>query len=197
MNILNLKTPGITVTPNSIELPPDTTKATWSKLLNQVVRLGNSSNWYLGDLAHFGMQNFPESVVEFCKVRQLDYSTVRHRAMVSRAIPPASRRQKLAWAVHETVCQLDLFHQNKFLTLADTEKMSVSELRQAVRLSQGQEDSSVSDGKNVKCASKYADALTDWIEHLPADFFQGEEAEARRVIWKQRLKPMAELWAKL
>jgi hypothetical protein len=134
-------------------------------------------------------------VPEFCKVHQIDYSSIRNKAFVARAVPLKKRHEKLSFAYHEAVAQMDLFKEKeKMLSKAEVDGLSISELRQAVRVAQGSEQSAVSEGKEVRFASKFADGLVDWIANLPTDFFSDS---ARRTIWKERLRPIAELYAKL
>lgn len=185
---------GITVTPNSITLPEDTTKQTWADVGKKLVYAGNSCKWLMGDWAAFGAEHFPESVKGFCDIHGLDYGTIRNLAHVSRQFKAERRRQKLAFDYFREVSQLQLFEQNQMLDKAEVDKLSVGELRHMVRKAQGSDDSSVSDGKSIRTASKACDELVAFLESRPADFF---DDDARRTVWKSRIKPIAELYSKL
>jgi len=195
MSDLSITVPGITVTADSVIMPESLTLEQWSELFRQITHAGNSLQWFVGDVAAFGLQHFPDSVKRFCEIHGLDYGTIRNRAYVSKSVPPERRRKKLAYAYHAEVAQLKLFSdQDKWLTKAETDGMSATELRQAIRIAEGDEVSAESDGKEVRFVSKYCDALADWLTHRPSDFFKDD---TRRAVWKERLRPFAEAFNKL
>ncbi len=192
---LELTVPVSAITKDGLSIPTEYSLESWADLGKHLTHAGNSCQWWLGDWAAFGLEHFPEHVKDFCNIHGLDYGTIRNRAHVSKAIPPERRREKLAWIYHAEVSQLRLFEQTKWLTKAEADGMSAADLRAAIRREQGEHDAGVSEGKEVRFASKYADGLADWLNSRPATFW--DEEPARKTIWAERLRPFAEAYRKL
>ena len=89
----------------------------------------------LGDLLAFGEDRFPnytdvmDSTREYMRVKM---KTLINWSYISKKIDPSRRRENLSLSHHEAVMTLPADEQNEYLTLADNEGLSVTELKKKI-----------------------------------------------------------------
>jgi len=91
------------------------------------------SQWWLGDWVRYGNGRWGEKYKEASKITGYDVQSLRNMAYVSGAIDISRRRYSLTWSHHAEVTSLDPQEQERWLELAEVEKMSVADLRIELR----------------------------------------------------------------
>jgi len=88
----------------------------------------------LGDLLLRGEQAFgDDAYAKASAVAGLDPETLRHYAWVAKKVPEQARHAELSFSHHRQVAILGLGEQMAWLTRAHAEKLSVAQLKEAIR----------------------------------------------------------------
>lgn len=91
------------------------------------------SQWWLGDWIRYGNMRWGEKYTEAARITGYDVQSLRNIAYVAGRIGPSRRRDNLTWSHHAEVCALDQDEQDKWLTFAAAERLSVADLRTELR----------------------------------------------------------------
>lgn len=194
-------------TPLELHLPKDLSMDDWTSIGKRLIRLDQVTKWWLGDWAAFGLANYdgnekfldpgekPKEArrgrfKEFAESHGINYQTLLNLGWVSRSIEISRRRENLEWSKHAEVAALKPDEQDKWLKKAETDNLPVSELRQQIRLSQGEQNALQSDGPATKYATRWLDDLVAWLTARPEGFWNKD----RRELWRVRLKPLVDLY---
>lgn len=197
-------------TPLELRLPEALDMQGWAEIGRRLCRADQVMQWWLGDWAAFGLRKFegveegnspspnplPEERVkprrgalkEFAEANGINYGTLRNLAWVSSKVPLSLRNDKLDWSKHKDVAHLPAKEQAKWLAKTAAENLVVSELRQRIRLSQGEDNALASDGPVLESGQRYLDVLLAWLHGRPQGFWTGE----RKALWIEKLAPVVE-----
>ena len=99
-------------------------------------RLGSMtrcSQWWLGDWIRYGTSRWGEKYKEASRITGYDIQSLRNISWVAGRVEVSRRRDDLTWSHHAEVSSLDPEEQDKWLDLASSEKLSVSDLRTELR----------------------------------------------------------------
>jgi hypothetical protein len=197
---------GIRVTPLGLEFPEELAIEAWAEVGRGLWRAGQVCQWRLGDWAAFGLRKYDEArgknradepppitLRDFAAANGIEYQTLRNLAWVSRAIPLSRRRDKLEWTKHAEVAALSASEQAKWLDKMEREDLPRSQVRQQIRLSQGESNALLKDGPVTKFVTKGLDDFTAWLRTRPEGFWDAEH----RAIWREKLRPIVEFWGEL
>ncbi len=91
------------------------------------------SQWWLGDWIRYGTRRWGEKYREVSQITGYDIQSLRNFAYVAGRVEAYRRRDGLTWSHHAEVGSLQPADQERWLDLAESEKMSVSDLRTELR----------------------------------------------------------------
>jgi hypothetical protein len=119
----------------------------WIRAGQRLGAMTRCSQWWLGDWVRYGTGRWGEKYKEAARITGYDIHSLRNIAYVAGRVEVSRRRDNLTWSHHAEVSSLDPVEQDRWLDLASSEKLSVSdlriELRSARRRSKASEEPSV------------------------------------------------------
>lgn len=104
----------------------------WRSILSRILRLSDSSAWWIGDALAYGEWRYGEKYRAAIASLELNYDRARDYAYVSGNVPAAVRRADLSWTHHRAVARLIPDDQETWLARAVTEGWSTRELLDAL-----------------------------------------------------------------
>jgi hypothetical protein len=125
--------PAIRARRNRLWLPAELTLDAWSEIGLQIVAIGDSSAWWLGDWLMYGKKRFPDRYKKAVGETSLDYQTLRNYAWVCRQFPADRRRSQLSFQHHAELASLSTEEQDEWLEKAEALGWSMHELRRQLR----------------------------------------------------------------
>lgn len=182
---LELQQRGVSFTATKLELPEDLPQQDWAEIGRQLLRADQMMQWWIGDWAAFGDKKFG-ALKEFCEINGFNYGTAKNLGWVARSIHLSLRRDHLQFSYYPEVAALKPKDQKRFLELAESKRLAVSELRREIRQSFGTHNALESDGPVMRFAVKLCDDLLGWLQTRGEEFWNPD----RRAIWKARLAPI-------
>jgi hypothetical protein len=105
----------------------------WIRAGKRLGAMTRCSQWWLGDWVRYGTGRWGEKYKEAARITGYDVHSLRNIAYVAGRVEVSRRRDNLTWSHHAEVCSLDPVGQDKWLDLACSERMSVSDLRVELR----------------------------------------------------------------
>lgn len=183
---------GATVGALELRLPDALEIGAWAEIGRKLMRSDQVLKWWIGDWAAFGIRKYGQ-LKEFAEANGINYAGLRQLAWVSESVELSRRRDNLEWSKHQEVAALPPQDQEKWLSKAATEPMTVAELRRQIRQGQGEQNALAGDGPVVRFASKAVDDLVHWLKVENPDVWP----EERREAWRNRLQPIVDFWRQL
>lgn len=162
-----------------LDLPDALPLEAWCQLGSQILRLSDSSSWWIGDWLVFGQEKYRDRYKRAMAETRLDYQTLRNYAWVARCFTPSRRRAKLTFQHHMEVAALSEEEQDHWLDFAQRMSWSRNELRKQLRASV--EDHHDSEVENVRlqlrispermerweaAAARHNCTLPDWMARV-------------------------------
>jgi hypothetical protein len=123
---------GAPATSVALKLPQELTFDEWQEIGELVVRVANASAWWIGDWVTRGQWDFGASYREAIEKTGLDYGTLRNYAWVAGKFAVSRRRDKLSFAHHAVVAALTQREQDRWLDIAESERLSAKALAAAI-----------------------------------------------------------------
>lgn len=178
----------------------------WSAVGKKAVRVAEASRWIVGDWLVFGHRKFIESAIDGTSehrhtselfrvaLEALPYETdtLRRTAWVCANVSAERRRPRLSFYHHEEVADLPPGEQERYLTLAEQNDWTRSELRVAIRRDKGE----TVDHKDLVPVQSF----TQWTTRA-AMVLSRENPDAwtteRRELAKRALQPLVEFYNRL
>jgi hypothetical protein len=114
---------------NALILPSDLTVDRWREIGEQILRVSNSSGWWLGDWLLYGERTYPDRYRKAVEGTALDVQTLRNYAWVARRFKPSRRRDALSVQHHIEVAALLDDEQDMWLDRAERFSWSRNKLR--------------------------------------------------------------------
>jgi hypothetical protein len=111
--------------------------ADWVAYGRRIGVSGRSSGWWIGDWLRYGNARFGERYSRASKTTGYDPQTLMNMVYVASHYGVERRREKLSWSHHAELAALDQEEQERWLTVAEQERWSLSDLRVACRNSRG------------------------------------------------------------
>lgn len=117
-------------------LPTGLSEGRWKELGRTLGRMEKALGWWIGAWWMYGDHAFrtAKAIVTADDWEGPAYETCRHAANCCRSVPSGRRRPLVSFSHHLEVASVeDAAEQDRLLLKAETEELSVRELRQAVR----------------------------------------------------------------
>lgn len=95
--------------------------------------IGRGVTWWIGDWLQFGNAKFGERYVRASRITGYDVQTLMNLVYVASRFEPPRRRQELSWSHHAELAALDVDEQERWLSRAQAERLSVRDLRAELR----------------------------------------------------------------
>lgn len=103
----------------------------WRRLGERLVRMGESTQWWIGDWLNYGeryRRDYRQAMEELDRA----YGTLRNLAYVAAKVPPEIRHPELSWSCHRAVTSLGPEEQRVWLDEALRQGWTTRELEQAL-----------------------------------------------------------------
>lgn len=121
----------------SLALPPAMPFEAWKPLGAGLSVVGSAYRWWLGDWMVYGENTYGDKYgdkyEEALEMTGLAYQTLANIRWIALRFPVSRRRENLSWSHHEVVASFPDEEAEKWLDLAEEQRWSVMELRQAIR----------------------------------------------------------------
>lgn len=114
----------------------------WVRAGQRLGAMTRCSQWWIGDWVRYGNGRWGEKYKEASKITGYDVQSLRNMVYVAGRVEVSRRRYKLTWSHHAEVSSLDRAEQDRWLELAEAERMSVADLRIELRAARRAEDES-------------------------------------------------------
>jgi hypothetical protein len=121
---------GARATTTALVLDEGLGQGAWRTILGRVLRLSDSSAWWIGDALAYGEWRYGEKYREVLEALELNYDRARDYAYVAGNVPPAVRVAELSFYHHRAVAKLVPREQEIWLARARDEGWSVKQLRE-------------------------------------------------------------------
>ncbi len=107
--------------------------AEWSAVGRRFGEIGRCSQWWLGDWILYGNARFGERYSRAVKLTGYDAQSLMNMVHVASRFDVYRRRENLSWSHHASLASLDLDRQERWLSRAEAERLSVADLRVELR----------------------------------------------------------------
>ncbi len=161
-------------TPVGLSVPEDMPFPQWVDAVRSISRINASLMFWLGDLLLGGIKNYGDkSKISAQAQAEADYSfdSCMIAIRVCESVPLCRRLQSLSFYHHLEVSKLSAGDQEIWLSTAETNGWSVSNLRQAIRKGQANLDDGSQDGSpQTSWSSAWMDAIRPvkrWENEMP------------------------------
>ncbi|MGB2710977.1 MAG: LmbU family transcriptional regulator [Conexibacter sp.] len=107
--------------------------AQWLDYGRRLGTLGRGVAWWIGDWLLYGNERYGEKYVRAARVTGYDVQSLMNMSYVASRFACDRRREKLSWSHHAELASLAPPDQDRWLDLAEAERLSVHSLRLEVR----------------------------------------------------------------
>jgi hypothetical protein len=105
----------------------------WVQVGRKLGALGRGGQWWVGDWLRYGTFRWGQKYAEAARITGYDAGSLRNMAWMSSQFPPPRRRASLTWCHHAAVASLSVDEQERWLDLVTAERLTVADLRAALR----------------------------------------------------------------
>jgi len=120
------------LSPISLKFRREVTEQEWQKVFNALSLFDKCIHFWIGDCLAYKKQSWG-MYDELVDKTGFDKTTLMHDKVVAQQIEPCRRRQNLSFGHHTDVASLEPDQQDKWLTKASEEKLTIRELREGIR----------------------------------------------------------------
>lgn len=113
----------------------------WIRAGKRLGAMTRCSQWWLGDWVRYGTGRWGEKYKEAARITGYDVQSLRNIAYVAGRVEASRRRDNLTWSHHAEISSLDPEEQERWLDLAESERLSVSDLRVELRAARRRSES--------------------------------------------------------
>ncbi len=122
-------------------LPTDLPYDTWAPIGQTLGDIDRAVPWYIGDWLRYGERTYGETYVQAASETGYSPNYLANLLWVCNKIPPDRRRHHpLSFGHHQVVAALDEAGQEYWLDMAETQGLSVKDLRAAIKAATFQEE---------------------------------------------------------
>jgi len=105
----------------------------WGQFGQVLKHIEGAVHWWIGDWLNYGEKTYGETYAQAMSKTGLPYGTLANDKFVASKIEFSRRREKLSWSHHYEVAALEPAQQDELLDQAEAERLSMRQLRQAVK----------------------------------------------------------------
>ena len=105
----------------------------WVKHGRRLGVIGRGVGWWIGDWLRYGNMKFGERYVRASRITGYDVQTLMNMVYVATAYEPEQRRSNLSWSHHAELAALPTDERDRWLDLAESNRLSVRCLREELR----------------------------------------------------------------
>lgn len=105
----------------------------WTEQGRRFGTIGRAAGWWIGDWLQYGNAKFGERYSRASRITGYDVQTLMNMVYVSSRVEISQRRENLSWSHHAEVAALSPEDRDRWLTVAETERLSVRCLREEIR----------------------------------------------------------------
>ncbi len=105
----------------------------WAAVGRRLGAIGRCSQWWLGDWIRYGNARFGERYARAAQITHYDAQTLMNMVYVASRFEISRRRENLSWSHHAELASLDPHSQDLWLERASADRLSVADLRLALR----------------------------------------------------------------
>jgi hypothetical protein len=125
--------PGIEVTATCWLSEADLGMHEWTDQGRRLGVIGRGAGWWIGDWLRYGNQRFGERYVRAARITGYDVQTLMNMVYVASRFEPEQRREALSWSHHAELAALEVTDRERWLEMAESERLSVRCLREELR----------------------------------------------------------------
>lgn len=105
----------------------------WLQIGNKLKQIEGAVMWWLGDWLNYGEATYGEKYSQALEATEYEYQTLADASYVSSAVHFSRRLENLSFWFHREVASLEPQDQDRFLDLAESQNLTIRELRQQVK----------------------------------------------------------------
>jgi hypothetical protein len=109
---------------------------TWLTHGRRLGAIGRGVSWWLGDWLRYGNARYGEKYARASVITGYDVQTLMNMVYVASRFEPRRRRDALSWSHHAELAALSEAEQERWLSFAESNRISVRSLRQELRATQ-------------------------------------------------------------
>jgi hypothetical protein len=113
--------------------PPDLELADWAEQGRRFGTIGRAAGWWIGDWLQYGNAKFGERYSRASRITGYDVQTLMNMVYVASRVDISQRRESLSWSHHAEVAALPPEERDRWLNVAEAERLSVRCLREEIR----------------------------------------------------------------
>jgi len=129
----SLDVPGFVMTTTGLVINGDPSFQEWEHCGRQLRLAEKAIHWAIGDWLNYGEGRWGEMYAQAMDETDYSYQTLRVDKWLSDRIKLLRRRNNLSWSHHREVAALEPREQDYWLDVAESENLTRSELREAIR----------------------------------------------------------------
>ena len=95
--------------------------------------IGRSAGWWIGDWLSYGNARYGDRYARASRITGYDTQTLMNMVYVASRFEPSRRRESLSWSHHAELAALPQKEQERWLTRAESDRLSVRCLREEIR----------------------------------------------------------------
>jgi hypothetical protein len=154
-----------------------------------------SALWWWGDALAYGEKNYGSTYTQALEESGYAYQSLAQAKAVSQRIEFSSRYKNLSWSHHAEVAFAfdDPIDRATWLKRAETDGLSKSELRKAIRISKAEYKDEPNEDAGQFAAINAAKLLSGYFEREDVTTWDQE----RRLFWIADLRPIAFAYGQL
>lgn len=107
--------------------------ADWTEQGRRFGTIGRAAGWWIGDWLQYGNAKFGERYSRASRITGYDVQTLMNMVYVASRVDVSQRRENLSWSHHAEVAALTPEDRDRWLSVAEAERLSVRCLREEIR----------------------------------------------------------------
>lgn len=124
---------GARVTKTSLTLIDNLSRSDWERIGEQLTLMEGAVQWWIGDWLNFGEKTYGETYRVAAISTGYAEESLQNMASVAKKVEFSLRNENLSWNHHKEVAALEPDKQTTMLAKAESESLSVRDLREKVK----------------------------------------------------------------
>jgi hypothetical protein len=105
----------------------------WEAEGRRISAISKGTPWWIGDWLLYRASTWGERYSDARRITGMDPKTLRNIRWVAASIGPSRRRERLSFSHHELVAGFEIDEQERWLTRAEADRLTVDDLRVELR----------------------------------------------------------------